>query len=201
MNLSLADIEKDPSLLSYKIPLENNEYIILRPIQHTDIDMLTIFLKNLSEETRKNYTLNSYDEHAAQEFCDAINRYDKLRFLLVKESSDECIGIFEYSLDIPKGDEIRFKRYNIQLDSETDCRMGPCISDAYQNQGLGSIIFPYLIKITRKIGKKRMILWGGVFTDNKKAVAFYEKNGFRKLGSFVKDNRDSLDMIIDIKQE
>ncbi|MEI8092117.1 MAG: GNAT family N-acetyltransferase [bacterium] len=199
MGLSLVDIEKDPGMLSYRIPLENTEDIVLRPLEHTDIKILTNFLKNLSKESRKNYILNSYDERIAQEFSDAISRYDKLRFLLIKESTNTCIGIFEYSLDIPENDEIRFKKYNIQLDAEIDCRIGPCISDEYQNQGLGSIIFPYLIKIAKTIGKQRMILWGGVFSDNERAISFYKKKGFKPLGSFVnQDDKDSLDMIIDI---
>jgi ribosomal protein S18 acetylase RimI-like enzyme len=45
-----------------------------------------------------------------------------------------------------------------------------------------------------------MILWGGVFSNNKRAIAFYEKNGFKKLGSFLSpNNKMSIDMIMTIK--
>jgi RimJ/RimL family protein N-acetyltransferase len=200
MSLTLLDIEKDPRVLSFKIALKNNENITLRPLEHGDVELLTEFLENLSEETRKNYTLDSYDKFTAQEFCDAINRYDKLRFVVIKDSTNKCIGIFEYSLDIPENDVVRFENYNIQLNSKTDCRIGPCISDSYQNQGIGSVIFPYLVKIAKEIGQQRMILWGGVFSNNKIAIALYEKNGFKKLGSFLSQkNKMSIDMIMTIK--
>jgi RimJ/RimL family protein N-acetyltransferase len=199
MKLTLLDIEKDPSILTYEILLKNNEIAILRPLEKTDIEILTKFLENLSKKTRKNYTLDSYDKNTAQEFCNAINRYDKLRFLLIEKTTNDCIGIFEYSLDIPESDETRFANYNIQLNSETDCRMGPCLSDLYQNSGIGSMVFPYLIKIAKNLGQQRMILWGGVFSDNERAISFYEKNGFKRLGSFTnQDNKASLDMIIEI---
>src|SRR5690606_15419147 len=131
MKLTLSDIEKNPSILNYEIPLRNNEIAILRPLEKTDIELLTKFLENLSKKTRKNYTLDNYGTKTAQEFCDAINRYDKLRFLLIEKNTNQCIGIFEYSLDIPENDKARFKNYNIQLDSKNDCRMGPCLSDDY----------------------------------------------------------------------
>jgi len=136
MTLTLADIEQNPSLLSFSLRFRDHGDFVLRPLEHSDVAVLTTFLENLSEQTRRFYTLDSFDEHMAQELCDAINRYDKLRFIVVNTSSDECVALFEYSLDMHEDDIARFVNYGIQLSSITDCRMGPCISDAYQNHGL-----------------------------------------------------------------
>lgn len=136
MTLTLADIEQNPGLLSFSLRFRDDEDFVLRPLEHSDVAALTTFLESLSEQTRKFYTLDSFDEHMAQELCDAINRYDKLRFIVVNTSSGECVALFEYSLDMHEDDIARFVGYGIQLSSITDCRMGPCISDAYQNHGL-----------------------------------------------------------------
>ncbi len=200
MPLNLSDIEEKPSLLTFETQLPSEEIVVLRPLENKDESLLTEFLINLSEQTREYYTLDSYDASTAKEMCDAINKYDKLRFVAADKSTDKLIALFEYSFDIPDGDKQRFQKYDIQLDSKTDCRMGPCISDKYQNQGIGSVLLPYLIKIAKQFDQKRMILWGGVFEKNKRAINFYVKNGFKRLGTFKDDEgHESVDMIIDIK--
>ena len=200
MPLNLSDIEKNYGLLTFEILLPSEETVILRPLRHADAKLLTEFLESLSAQTRKFYTLDNYNLSTAKKLCDAINKYDKLRFVVVNKSTEQLIALFEYSFDIPDGDKKRFLKYNIQLDSKIDCRMGFCISDSYQNSGIGSALFPHLIDIARQFGQKRLILWGGVFEKNKKAINFYIKNGFKKLGSFQDPNgEESVDMIIDVR--
>jgi len=200
MTLNLSDIKNKPSLLTFELQLSSGETVILRPLEHKDVDLLTEFLNNLSKRTREYYKLDSYDKSTAKMMCDAINKYDKLRFVVAKKSTDKLIAFFEYSFDIPAGDKERFLKYNIQLNSKTDCRMGPCISDEYQNQGIGSVLFAYLIDIAKQFRQRRLILWGGVFEENKRAINFYIKNGFKKLGIFKDKKGDkSIDMIIEIK--
>ncbi|MFA6322866.1 MAG: GNAT family N-acetyltransferase [Candidatus Buchananbacteria bacterium] len=195
MPLNISDIADNPSLLTYKISLPDTEMATFRPLEPQDVEVLAQFFKNLSSETRKYYIMESYDIKMARELCAAINRYDKLRFVLEHNILKKLIALFEFSFDIPINDKQRFIKYDIRLDS-TDCRMGPCLADEYQNQGIGSIILPYLIDIAKKFGKKRMILWGGVFAENKRAINFYEKYDFKKLGRFISDNgRESWDMI------
>ena len=201
MPLSLSDVENNPSLLTFEIILPAGEVFILRPLEHKDVKLLAEFLENLSPQTREFYRIDSYDLSAAKEMCDAINKYDKLRFVVVNKSTNQLIALFEYSFDIPNGDKERFLKYDIRLNSKTDCRMGPCISDSYQNRGIGSVSFPYLVDVARQFGQKRMILWGGVFEKNKRGINFYIKNGFKKLGSFSDPNgKKSVDMIINIRQ-
>ena len=199
MSLNLSNIENEHILLTFEIKLPSGEPVILRPLEHGDKNILAEFLNNLSEQTREYYTLDSYDESAAKEMCSAINKYDKLRFVVAKKTTSKLIALFEFSFDIPESDKQRFQKYKLDLNSKIDCRMGPCISDEYQNQGIGSVVFPYLLDIAKKFGQKRLILWGGVFEKNKKAINFYTKNGFKRLGSFRDpESKKSIDMIIDI---
>jgi len=199
MTLNLSDVEENPALLSFRIRLENSGDFVLRPLEPNDSEILADFLGGLSAQTREFYTLDGYDFATAKEFCDGINRFDKLRFVLVKESSGECVGLFEYSLDIPEGDKERFLGYGITLETESDCGFGPCLSELFQNRGLGSALFPILGGIARRLGRRRIILWGGVYACNKRAIKFYENNGFEKLGSFIdQDKKETLDMIIEL---
>lgn len=199
MSLNLSDVANHPTLLTCKITLPSGENVTFRPLQKKDVGSLTQFLKKLSLETRGNYVLKSYDKAMAQELCDAIARYDKLRFVVVNNLTRQTIALFEYSFDIPDNDRERYLKYNIKLNSQSDLRIGPCLADKYQRRGIGTMIFPCLIDIARKFGRKRMILWGGVFLKNVWAVKFYEKIGFKKLGVFKDESgRESVDMIIKI---
>lgn len=195
MILSLNDIAQQPGDFQNLIQTNEGEKLTLRPLVSEDVVALTNFLQDLSAETRKLSTFSSYDVVTAQELCDAINRYDKLRFVL--ESGEKKVaGLLEFSLDIPSGDLERFKGYGLNLSSSTDCRFGPTLADSYQDKGVGSKILPFIFDLAKRFGKQRMILFGGVLAENKRAIHFYQKNGFILAGEF--DNSEGihcLDMI------
>lgn len=150
--------------------------VLLRPLLHEDVHILEQFLLNLSTQTKE---LSTY-EYTAQEMCEAINRYDKLR--LVTITDDVITSLLEFSFSIMQSDHQRFSNYHIKLDKITDVRFGLCIADEFQNQGLGSLVLPHLIDVAMRFGKKRMILWGGVLAINSRAIRYYKKNGFKLYG-------------------
>jgi GNAT superfamily N-acetyltransferase len=196
--LTLSEIEKNPKLLTYSLKLESEEKVTLRPLESKDLAKLKSFLKSVSKKTQKFYNLESFDSKMAKKLCRDINKYDKLRFILEILPSKDIIALFEFSLDIPEGDKKRFLKYKIKLNNKDYCRFAPCISDKYQNKKIGSLIFPKIIKISKKIGRKKIILWGGVLEKNIRAISFYKKNKFKELGKFkdpnIKDQK-SLDMV------
>jgi ribosomal protein S18 acetylase RimI-like enzyme len=54
-----------------------------------------------------------------------------------------------------------------------------------------------MVDIAKRFGKKRIILWGGVLSDNARAIRFYEKHGFFRVGSFAsQDGEQCLDMML-----
>jgi len=196
--LTLSDVKKKPSILTYNFILSSGEKTVLRPLESKDLNDLAIFLKNLSPQTRKFYTFPTFGLRIAKELCDAINKYDKLRFIVKSKSSKKIIALFEFSFDIPEGDKKRFLKHNIKLNSQNYCRFAPCIADNYQNKKIGSLVFPYMVNIAHKFGRKKIILWGGVLAKNGRAIRFYKNNGFKKLGKFRDINRNneySVDMI------
>lgn len=199
MQLTLADVEKNPQELTRDLTLPTGETITFRPLEKGDEGALACFLEGLSPETRAFYILDSYDHSMANEMCRAINQYDKLRFIAVDTSTSAFVALFEFSFDIPYNDFERFSQYGFHLESGRDCRIGPCISDAFQDKKAGSALFPLVFDVARRFGQRHMILWGGVFTDNPRAIAFYEKHGFERLGiSAHDDDKQSLDMMVTI---
>jgi diamine N-acetyltransferase len=201
MPLSLSEVFTHPHLVTYPLDLPGVGAAWLRPLQFDDVDRLTTFLSGLSLETRRFSIFSSYDWKGAQELCEAINRYDKLRFVVELSPSKALIGLFEFSFGIPEGDLQRFALYGVHLDERVDCRFGPTLADAYQDKRIGSIVFPHLMDVAAKFGKKRIILWGGVLCDNARAIRFYEKQGFRHTGTFVDhDGLQACDMILNLAE-
>jgi len=183
--LTLDAIAAKPETVASHFSRHTGETIVFRPLMPDDQERLTTFLEDLSPRTRRFSTYSGYDQAAAREFCDAINRYDKLR--LVALAGLRVVALFEFSLYISDFDKDRYRNYGIELNGETDVRFGPCLADDYQDRGLGSDLLPYTIAGARCLGKRRMILWGGVLADNHRALHFYKKNGFRMVGTFQND--------------
>jgi len=198
MVLTLSTVAADPKLVTYSLTLTNGNKAILRPLEADDVNKLDDFLSGLSEETKRLITAPDADLPTATELCDAINKYDKLRFVLEATPENRIIGLLEFSFGIPDGDIRRFKTASYMLDENTDCRFGPTLADNYQNKGLGTSLFSYITEIARQFGKKRIILWGGVLKDNARAVHYYKKHGFKIVGTFSDKGDEMLDMILNL---
>ncbi|MGB1288070.1 MAG: GNAT family N-acetyltransferase [Aggregatilineales bacterium] len=195
--LTLRTVADNPQLLTKNLTL-HDKMLVFRPLVYTDVAALTAFFEAFSDEMRH---FTGYKRDAlktAQAHCDAIARYDKLRFVLETDAK-QIVGLLEFSFALPGGDRERYDRNGIILDSETDCRFGPVLADDYQDKGVGSQVMPVIKDIARKFGKSRIILWGGVLVENVRAIHFYEKHGFQHVGKFINQTGDdSLDMILDL---
>jgi len=194
--LTLTDFEGNPKKYTWELQTQTGEKITLRPLLHSDIDGLTSFLENLSTETRRLSTFDSYDKVTATDLCNAISKYDKLRFIL-ENQKEEIMGLIEFTMDIPENVIDQYTGYGITLDIDNTCRFGPTLSDEYQSQGLGNLLFPYILKIAKLLGKKHIMLYGGVLADNTRAINYYQKHGFKIAGEFNnEDGIENLDMIL-----
>ncbi|MGI5417840.1 GNAT family N-acetyltransferase [Actinomadura luteofluorescens] len=197
--LTLARIAEDPAVLTSHLEPWDGTRLAFRPLARTDAESLAGFLAGLSSETRGFSTFDGHDLAAARELCAAIARYDKLRLVLEEEASARIVGLLEFSLALTQGDVERYRKAGVNLNEETDCRFGLTLADAHQGQGLATSAFPLVCEVARRLGKRRIILWGGVLADNPRAIRFYEKNGFQRVGPFTgPDGRTALDMILDI---
>ncbi|MFB4426825.1 GNAT family N-acetyltransferase [Streptomyces sp. QL37] len=199
--LTLAEIADEPLVLTRHLALRAVAGVVFRPLAHADTERLARFLGGLSPESRRLSTFDGYDVVAARELCDAIARYDKLRLVLEEVPSSRIVGLLEVGLALTPSDIARYREAGIELSELTDCRFGPTLADDYQGQGVGTLILPLVADVARRLGRTRIILWGGVLADNARAIRHYEKNGFRRVGSFAGvDGSLSLDMMLDLRR-
>ncbi|NUS73545.1 MAG: GNAT family N-acetyltransferase [Corynebacteriales bacterium] len=157
------------------------------------------FLSSLSARSRTRWNLESYDIAMAREHCAAIGRYDKLRMIAVTNvnGSRKIVALMELSFSIPPSDQARFRSYGISLDETFDCRFAPCVRDEFQRTGIASELFSFIVDIARRFGKRRILLWGGVFADNIPAISFYRKQGFIEVGECTsQSSTNSFDFIL-----
>lgn len=184
--LSLPDIAANPELLTIAPP--STPGLVLRPLTQQDETGLRTFLESLSPTSRRFYSVSKETAAEASERCRAIGKYDKLRFVL--DDAGEVAGLFEFSLDLVEDDVRRYARHGIPLSRGRTIRFGPCVLDKHQGQGLARNVMPYLEDIARRLGRSRMILWGGVHVENLRAIRFYERVGFTWAGEFTNAHGD-----------
>lgn len=177
--LTMSEIAKHPEKATFEVESKNAK-MLFRPLISTDVSDLTAFLEGLSPRTRHLSSFDGYGRKTAEMLCEAIAKYDKVRFVLVDE--DRIVGLLELSLDIPEEDLRRYAQAGIILDPDRVCRFGPTLADDYQNRGLGASAFERVRGIVSEMGKERIILWGGVLAENESAIRYYERLGFIKTG-------------------
>ncbi|MFF7364076.1 GNAT family N-acetyltransferase [Streptomyces sp. NPDC008125] len=121
--------------------------------------------------------------------------------MLEDVQSSRIVGLLELALALTPADIARYREAGVLLDELTDCRFGPTPADDHQGRGVGTRAFPLVTQAVRRLGRSRVILWGGVLADNARAIRYYEKNGFRPFGSFVgADGSRSLEMMLDLRE-
>lgn len=178
--LTIDQIMKNPKLVTEQFhlnDLEDDEKLLCRPLYLNDVDALLIFFDCLSPSTRRFATYPSYDRSCAEQFCQEINDPGKLR-MTVMNSNDKIVALFEFNFIVTDFDIQRYRQYQIELDAETDVQLAPCVADDYQNKHLGSKVLNLMVDLIKKLGKKRIILWSGVLSDNERAIRFYRRNHF-----------------------
>lgn len=199
MALRLSDVSINSKEFTYQLTIKNSQQVEVAPLKYQDVFDLASFFGKLSSETRRLSTFKSYDTSMARELVNAVDKYDKLRFVARLSGSKEIIGLFEFSFDIPNSDMKRFLECGVELNTNTDCRYGLTVANDFQNQGLGSAAFPHMVGVAKQFGQKRMILFGGTLFDNQRAIHFYLKHGFKRVGEFINsDGKKCVDMVLEL---
>jgi GNAT superfamily N-acetyltransferase len=197
--LTLRDSERLRAALTRSLVLPSGVVAVCRPLSGDDAPALARFLEQLSPVTRELSVFPGYDLKTAEKFCGSIGKHDKLRLVLALPDESRIVAILEFSLSLLEREDEAFADYGVAITEADTLRFGPTISDDYQGRGVGDLLFPSVVAAARCLGRSKIILWGGVFEDNVRAIKYYERHGFRGVGEFVSRNgRSSLDMILDL---
>ena len=186
-----------PPKLRVSLALRSGEPALLRPLRSSDAGVLGRFFLGLSAETIGLYGPHPFDQETADRLCaEAETDRTQLRLLLLLDSGREpqALAYFIVGFVMNDADVQRYAARGMPLDDATDATIAPVVADAHQNSGFGSLMMRHLVPWLRRLGKRRMVLLGGVRQHNARAIHFYEKWGFRAVGTFT-TSAPNIDMI------
>ena len=200
MQIDPNAIDAQPDLVSSSEMLASGQRVCFRPLRGDQAIELGAYFTGMSQATRRVYGPHPFDQETADGFCAALDSARTLRMLawIEEEGVERIVAYFVVELGVRAGDRKRYEPLGLALHDETDCTLAPSVADAYQSQGLGSLMMQHLLRLLPRLGRQRLLLWGGVRADNPRAVHFYTKFGFRRVGEFQAGDTNNYDMIADL---
>ncbi len=159
---------------------DDNDLLTLQTLSHSTYDVTFRHL-NTPE------TMTAYLEHA---FC-----IDKLRAELCNENSEFYFLFADGALS----GYIKLNERAAQTDINDPQSLELeriYVSPEFQGKGLGGVLMNKAIDIA--ISREKAYVWLGVWEKNKKAIAFYKKNGFYVIGrhSFIMGDEAQSDFVM-----
>jgi GNAT superfamily N-acetyltransferase len=200
-SISTAHISSSPSQIATTVQHPALGWVTFRPLVAGDAQILGRYFLGLSQETRRLYAPHPFDQATADRLCAEIDYAHTIRMLATAGtgSEEQVIAYFVLRLGIYESERERYRQASIVLAPQTDCSLAPSVADAFQDQGLGSLLLCHLFSTARRLGYKRMVLIGGTRGTNHRAVHFYKKHRFRTIGTFAHpDEPVNYDMIVEL---
>jgi GNAT superfamily N-acetyltransferase len=186
--LRMSDIQQYPERVTIQAALRDGTPLTIRPVTTQDTECLGRYFLSVSEGLKALYGPHPFDQTTADRLCaeagDPQTHYLRLVGVL---PGGEVIAYFILELSVPEHEIRRYAEVGITITAEDSCRVAPSVLDAYQNQGIGSPLMTHIVSLARQMGFRHVVLMEGVFGHNDRARHFYQKTGFREVGTFVPD--------------
>ncbi len=200
MQIDPRSIDAHPELVSSSEVLASGQRVHFCPLRGDQAAALGAYFTGLSQATRRVYGPHPLDQETADGFCAALDSARTLRMLawIEEEGVERIVAYFVVELGVRAGDRRRYQALGLALHDEIDCTLAPSVADAYQSEGLGSLMMQHLLRLLPRLGRQRLLLWGGVRADNLHAIHFYTKFGFRRVGEFEAGSTNNYNMIADL---
>ncbi len=167
-------------MLYTNISLKNVHYT-LRSLAAQDSMLLARYFAELSEETKTRFQPHPLTAEKAR---DITRNPHESTFRLVLFHGTRICGYFILEAEMSIHEKTRYAEHGIELESGLDVLFAPSILDEYQNTGLASSVMPHLLDLARRINARSLVLMGGTQETNARAIAFYEKFGFKRFGGY-----------------
>ncbi|CAN5721533.1 hypothetical protein BH11BAC3_BH11BAC3_38760 [soil metagenome] len=177
------------------IQTNNNQHVIINRLATGDLEHLAVYLDQLSDESKNRFAPHRFDAASILDFYSWP--HENIGFVAEDVANNAIIGYAIIKCGYLPHDKPRLEEYGLKPDDIKCATFAPSVTDAWQHQGVGEKMLNYILDELKIAGIKQVILWGGVQSDNIKAVNFYKKAGFKILGSF-EYNGTNYDMILDV---
>ncbi len=176
------------------IESKKNVQVNFRRLCLEDLENLFDYLQRLSADTKKKFGPHPFDKQTIIDFYKNTNQH--LGYVAEVFLTKEIIAYFIIKIGFLEHDRFRLQSYGLILDNSTDSTFAPSVSDLWQSYGIGNELLNFIKSDLKAKGITRIILWGGVQSENEKALNYYKRNGFKELGEF-ENNGHNYDMILD----
>lgn len=171
--------------------------IELRPLRSSDSASLALYFRQLSEKTRTRFAPHAFDEATAHAICENL-AWPQI-VLVAVYPPDSIVGYTLLHEGWMPGDKERYFQYGIPVTGSGIWSFAPSVADLWQGQGIGPAMFQYALRYLQWFKAEKLVLWGGVQSDNIPAVKFYQHLGFEPKGSFYYNGKENMDMILSLK--
>ncbi|NJO92424.1 MAG: GNAT family N-acetyltransferase [Chloroflexia bacterium] len=174
----------------------DEQNIILRSFKIGDKENLLRYFNKLSDQSKKRFGPHPFTLEAIDEkYLDSLNYR---MFVAYNAYNDEIIAYTIVKFGWVEFDTGRLQSYGLSPETK-DVTIAPSVADDWQSKGLGGKFFSYVLECLKAEHEvTRLILWGGVQSDNEKAVRLYKKFNFRFLGEFEHHGMN-MDMVLKLK--
>lgn len=174
--------------------LKNGDEALVRLVREDDTQYLLSYLDRLSPASKSRFAPHPFDKETVFRICK--QGYSDVRYYVAEHSkTHDIIAYALLKLGVLKHDAERYESYNLPLQEAYTCTYAPSVADDFQRLGVGSLLFDYILLDVYFLGKKSIILWGGVQATNENATHYYIKKGFQHVGEFQNDVMANYDMM------
>jgi len=177
---------------------KNKSQVCLRRLHFNDHDNLFDYLQGLSDLTKSRFGPHGFDRQSIIDIYQKTTEY--LGYIAEDILTKKIVAYSILKIGYLPHDRFRLESYGLSPNQQTDCTFAPSVADLWQGCGIGNALFQLILSDLQPKGIKRMFLWGGVQSNNEKAINFYLKIGFKRLGQFEYNGLND-DMILDMRIE
>jgi ribosomal protein S18 acetylase RimI-like enzyme len=149
------------------------------------------YLQSFDEQTARFFAPHPSDLQSIQSFYeDPLNR----GWCALDDISGSLMGYAILRIDITIHDRVRIEGYGFMPDSRIDASFAPSVAAGSRGTGLADEIWSRVLQDAIDQGRRRIFLWGGVKAENLRAIRFYERLGFIRIGTFLHEG-ENMDMV------
>jgi len=163
-----------------------------------EVDLLLEYLHALSPDTKQRFGPHGFDRDSVRSVLENSELYRAYAALAAGTGKVLAYSIIKHGF--LEHDRPRLETCGLTLSAEQDCTFAPSVADHWQGRGMGRQMLKFVMNELSNAGYSRIILWGGVQAGNERAVRFYFRNGFKKVGEFEYYGMN-YDMILEITKD